>query len=86
MPETELPATDLDLIGFLKAIPGTTRRICASRVTACHSTLFTFRSGHSGLGFYTRQKDAANLGDALPIRQTHPPPDVSLDRLAVTTH
>jgi len=31
-------------------------------VTACHSTLFTLRSGHSGLGFYTTQKDAAAEG------------------------
>jgi hypothetical protein len=28
-------------------------------VTACHSTLFTLRSGHSGLGIYTTQRDAA---------------------------
>ena len=38
---------------------GITRCICASRVTACHSTLFTLRSGHSGLGIYTTQRDAA---------------------------
>jgi len=29
-------------------------------MTACHSTLFTLRSGQSGLGFYTTQRDAAS--------------------------
>jgi hypothetical protein len=33
-------------------------------VTACHSTLFTLRSGHSGLGFYTTQKDAADCKES----------------------
>jgi len=28
-------------------------------MTARHSTLFTLGSGHSGLGFYTTQRDAA---------------------------
>ena len=28
-------------------------------MTTCHSTLFTLRSGQSGLGFYTTQRDAA---------------------------
>jgi hypothetical protein len=32
-------------------------------MTARHSTLFTLGSGHSGLGFYTTQRDAA-LSDA----------------------
>ena len=27
-----------------------------------------------------------NPGHALPVRRTHPPSDISLDRLAVTTH
>ncbi len=40
---------------------GGTRCICASGVTACHSSLFTFGSGHSGLGFYTTQRDTANF-------------------------
>jgi hypothetical protein len=27
-----------------------------------------------------------NPGQALPVRRTHPPSDISLDRLAVTTN
>jgi hypothetical protein len=37
----------------------TTRHTCASRMTARHSPLFTLRSGQSGLGIYTSQRDAA---------------------------
>jgi hypothetical protein len=37
---------------------GYNRCICTSGMTARHSILFTLRSGHSGLRFYTTQRDA----------------------------
>jgi hypothetical protein len=40
----------------------TTRCRCTSGMTARHSTLFTLRSGQSGLGFYTTRRDAALVG------------------------
>jgi hypothetical protein len=36
-----------------------TRHTCAPGMTARHSPLFTLRSGQSGLGIYTSQRDAA---------------------------
>ena len=44
------------------------RRICTSGMTARHSTLFTLGSGHSGLGFYTTQRDAAAWAGTAGLR------------------
>ena len=35
------------------------RYICASRMAACHSILFTLESGNSGIYFYITQREAA---------------------------
>jgi hypothetical protein len=59
---------------------GKARCICASGMTARHSTLFTLWSGNSGLEFYTTQRDAAAM-DARALFLARIKSDSGLQRL-----